>query len=738
MRKNQHRHHPCMAGSCRAWKKSINVLWIFVVFYLVALTPNPGMAAEPTWKIGILAKRGVDQANQQWKATADFLSDKIQDQTFELVPLGFEEVTPKVAAGEIDFLIANPSMYVEMEILYGVSRLATLKNLGPDGRALTVFGGVILAKADRNDIHTVADLKNVPSFMAVKENSLGGFQVAWHELKKNGINPYTDFEALIFRSKHDSVVFAVGNGEVDAGTVRTDTLERMSAEGKINLDDFKVIGSGYGEQIQSFPYKISTILMPEWPIAKLAHTPDGIAQQVAIALLEMAPNDPAAIAGKNAGWTVPLNYQPIRELMKELRIGPFRDFGRLSLRSFFEEYWRWIAIFTVTFLSLVCLLSYIYKINRKLKSSEHILKIEIEERQKAEVNLAEHGSALQAEIERNNASLEHLEKIRKFHDLTSLLITTLDPKELLQNALDRVVELSESEIGGIYLLDQKDQQVRPFVFHGVSTASMNAVGLRDSLPAQVIADQKPRHIKDVPEDCAVTIDFGFGKSCPKELLMLPMLSKGKALGMIILGSLRRYAEEDLEVLAHMADQISIMLENALANEEMERMSVSDSLTELYNRRYLNETLETEVKKARRYGDNVGLLIMDVDNFKSINDEFGHPFGDLVLTEVSRILRSNVREIDVLGRYGGEEFMMVMPSTDLKGTLATAEKIRLAVSELDLAPLGTRRVTISIGAATYIEHHVQTADSFVQLADQALYQAKSNGRNQCCVPDREIA
>lgn len=731
--------HPSHGGikSCWGYQASIRALCILFALYLTILPPNVGMAAEPAWKIGVLAKRGVDQANQQWKATADFLSNKIQGQTFELVPLGFEEVTPKVAAGEIDFLIANPSMYVEMETLYGTSRLATLKNLGPDGRALTVFGGVILTKADRNDLHTLADLKKVSSFMAVKENSLGGFQVAWHELKKNGIDPYTDFEALIFRSKHDSVVFAVGNGEVDAGTVRTDTLERMSAEGKINLDDFKVIGTGYGEQIQSFPYKISTVLMPEWPIAKLAHTPDEIAQQVAIALLEMSPNDPAAITGKNAGWTVPLNYQPIRDLMKELRIGPFRDFGRLSLRSFLEEYWRWITIFTVAFLFLVGLLSYIFKINRKLKSSEHILKIEIEERQKAEVNLAKHGSALQAEIERNNASLEHLEKIRKFHDLTSLLITTLDPKELLQNALDRVVELSESEIGGIYLLDAKDQQVRPFVFHGVSIASMDAVGLRDSLPAQVIADQKLRHIQNVPEDCAATIDFGFGKTCPKELLMLPMLSKGKALGVIILGSLRQYAEEDLEVLSHMSDQISIMLENALANKEMERMSVSDSLTELYNRRYLNEALETEVNNARRFGNNVGLLIMDVDNFKGINDDFGHPFGDIVLTKVSHILRTQVREIDVVGRYGGEEFMVIMPSSDLKMVFAVAEKIRLAVSELNLPSLGSRQVTISIGAATYREHQAQTADKLVQLADQALYRAKSSGRNQCCTPDKEM-
>jgi len=702
---------------------------------MAVAVPQSSPAADATFKVGVLAKRGTAQAITQWQATAEFLSEKVEGGTFELIPMGFDEVTPKVAAGEIDFLITNPSMYVEMETLYGVSRLATLKNLGPDGRALTVFGGVILTKADRNDIRTIADLKNISSFMAVQENSLGGFQVAWHELKRNDIDPYTDFEKLIFRSKHDSVVFAVGNGEVDAGTVRTDTLERMSAEGKINLDDFKVIGAGYGDQIHSFPYKISTILMPEWPIAKLAHTSDGVAQKVAIALLEMGVDDPAAIAGKIAGWTVPLNYQPIRTLMQDLRIGPFRDFGKLSLRSLIAEYWRWIAIFSIALAALIVLLSYIIKINRKLKSSETVLMVEVDERQKAEASLADRGEALQEEIVRNNAALEHLEKIRKFHDLTSLLITTLNPKELLQKALDRVVELSDSEIGGIYLLDQNDQEVRPFVFHGVSVSSMNAVGLHDTLPAQVIADKKTRHIQEMPEECALAIDFGFGKSCPKELLLLPMLSKGKALGMIILGSLGRYAEEDLEVLSHMANQISIMLENALANEEMERLSVCDGLTELYNRRHLNETLEIEVKKVQRHGHNIGLLIMDVDHFKNINDEFGHPIGDMVLMEVSRTMHNHVREIDVLGRFGGEEFMVIMPSTNLEGALVTAEKIRQAIAAIDLTALGAKPVTISIGAATYIENSISTAEEFVQLADKALYTAKSNGRNQCCVSDK---
>ncbi|OSM05048.1 putative diguanylate cyclase [Magnetofaba australis IT-1] len=680
----------------------------------------------------MLAKRGVNQALTQWKPTADYLTEKIPHATFELIPLGFDEVTPKVSAGEIDFLITNPSMYVEMETLFGVSRLATLKNLGPDGRALTVFGGVIFTKANRSDIHTIADLKKINAFMAVKENSLGGFQVAWHELTKYGIDPYTDFKRLIFRSKHDSVVLAVGRGDVDAGTVRTDTLERMHAEGKINIDDFKVIGSGYGEKIQEFPYKVSTVLMPEWPFAKLDHTPDKISQEVTVALLEMQPDSYAAKFGKNAGWTVPLNYQPVRSLMQDLRIGPFRDFGKPSLKRLMTEYWRWITGFTVFLTFLIWLLSYIIKINRRISASEKKLTVEVNERISAEKQLAERGEALRAEVIRNTASLQHLEKIRKFHELTSLLITTLNPKALLQKALDRVVELSECQIGGIFLYDEKSQQVRPYVFHGVSAKSMSAVGLGESLPAQVIADRKPRHIRTLPNECALTVDFGLWKSCPKELLMLPMLSKESALGMITLGSINGFAQEDIEVLSHMADQISIMLENALANEEMERLSTIDSLTGLYNRRQLNEFLDREVKKALRHHHNIGLLVMDVDHFKKINDDFGHPEGDVVLVAVAEALRETAREIDILGRFGGEEFVAILPSTDLAGAKALGEKMRDAIANLDLSPHCTRPVTISIGVTALWEANAKSVQQLVKQADQALYTAKATGRNRCCV------
>ncbi len=154
------------------------------------------------------------------------------------MPLSFEQVYPNVEAGKVDFVIVNSSFYVNLEARYGASRIATLKNLR-QGKVCTIFGGVIITKAGSN-IHKIADLKG-KRFMAVKETSFGGWQMAWRKLKEQGIDPYKDFTDLQFGGTHDAVVNAVGEGKVDGGTVRTDILERMAKEGKIDINDYLIL-----------------------------------------------------------------------------------------------------------------------------------------------------------------------------------------------------------------------------------------------------------------------------------------------------------------------------------------------------------------------------------------------------------------------------------------------------------------------------------------------------------------
>ena len=326
------------------------LLGVALLFFV--LSPS---SAEETVKIGVLAKRGPEVALAKWGPTARYLSERIGDRRFRIVPLGFDEIHPAVEQGRVDFVLANPAFYVQLEASYGVSRIATLKNR-LSGGAYELFGGVIFTHAERRDLTTLADLRGL-RFAAVEANSLGGFHMGWRELHAAGINPFTDFRNLRFSGTHDKVVYAVLERQVDAGTVRTDTLERMAAEGKIDLSRIRLINApGHEGDDHEFPLLHSTRLYPEWPVARVAHTAGELTERVAVALLEMPADAPAAITSHSEGWTIPANYQPVHDLLRELRIPPYQDYGRITPADVLRLYWHWLLLAGAA-LTLVTLLA---------------------------------------------------------------------------------------------------------------------------------------------------------------------------------------------------------------------------------------------------------------------------------------------------------------------------------------------------------------------------------------------
>lgn len=171
------------------------------------------------------------------------------------------------------------------------------------------------------------------------------------------------------------------------------------------------------------------------------------------------------------------------------------------------------------------------------------------------------------------------------------------------------------------------------------------------------------------------------------------------------------------------------------NQQLYQLAITDSLTRLVNRRHFMERLNAEFARAKRFEGRLGYLICDIDHFKKVNDNYGHSVGDRVLKQVSTILASVIRSIDMAGRYGGEEFVLLLPETGRKGALFVAEKVRRTVEEFDFSPRdedelpGPQHLTISIGAATFPESNVETTERLIEAADQALYRAKENGRNR---------
>jgi two-component system cell cycle response regulator len=167
------------------------------------------------------------------------------------------------------------------------------------------------------------------------------------------------------------------------------------------------------------------------------------------------------------------------------------------------------------------------------------------------------------------------------------------------------------------------------------------------------------------------------------------------------------------------------------NRELEKLSISDGLTGLFNHRHMHELLQEEFERSRRTEEPVSVVMFDLDRFKSVNDTFGHQAGDRVLVELADILRETAREIDRLGRYGGEEFMVILPDSDPEAGLSFADRVRETVENqtFDIRSDDPLRMTISAGVATFPHDDADGPRRLVHYADQALYSAKNSGRNR---------
>jgi diguanylate cyclase (GGDEF)-like protein len=199
--------------------------------------------------------------------------------------------------------------------------------------------------------------------------------------------------------------------------------------------------------------------------------------------------------------------------------------------------------------------------------------------------------------------------------------------------------------------------------------------------------------------------------------------------------IERMSPEDRLVLQAVASELVVAVENSQLYKLTKRLSITDELTGLFNYRYLQQRLDDEIERARRYSRSLSLLMLDADDFKKFNDTHGHIAGDRALAELAQVLRTAVREIDVVCRYGGEEFSVVLPETDAEGAFVVAEKVREAVAAHSFADAnGVRgvRVTVSIGLATF-PATAADQEELLRQADDALYTAKNTGRDRVRAP-----
>ncbi len=407
-----------------SFRISRNSIIFLLLLLFVSLPNNALLQTTQEITIGILAKRGSERTLQKWSATADYLSASLPGYHFNIVPLGFADIHTAVRETQIDFVLTNPAIYVELEKLHGVNRIATLINQNLPTQQTTIFGGVIFVRADRDDLQTINKLQG-HSFMAVDERSFGGWIMCWRELHQLDIDPSSFFSSLSYGHTHDAVVHAVHNGSVDGGTVRTDALERMAEAGKIHLNEFRILNE---HQATNFPFKLSTSLYPEWPFAAVKTTSPELARHVASALLAMGANEPAAKASKSAGWTVPLNYQPVHDCLMELGIGPYKNFGQFSFSDVLKRYWLPITLLLLVLTTVIIASLYFQQLNRKLTQKKQ----EVDELNATlEIKVAQRTKKVNVLLDQE---LYLREIMRTVAEVNGLLLSETDLNMLLQKA----------------------------------------------------------------------------------------------------------------------------------------------------------------------------------------------------------------------------------------------------------------------------------------------------------------
>src|SRR5262245_39169489 len=294
--------------------------------------------------------------------------------------------------------------------------------------------------------------------------------------------------------------------------------------------------------------------------------------------------------------------------------------------------------------------------------------------------------------------------------------------------------LFPSEVGAVFALDASDASMQPVAAWGPEPVESM------SYPGDTCWALREGRTHVVADTASGLLCQHLPRPAPTAYLCSPLSAQGKALGVIYVGT-RNGADHRAGALSEakqrlaeaVAAQLGLGLANVQLREVLRIQSIHDPLTGLFNRRYMEETLEREVHRARRGGKPMSVLMLDIDSFKQQNDVFGHEGGDTVLRELGRLLRESLRKEDIPCRYGGEEFVLVLPDAMLQGAVRRAEHLREAVKRLSIPYQGQKlgSITVSIGVAAFPEHG-QDGHGLLQAADVALYQAKREGRDRVSV------
>ncbi len=337
-----------------------------------------------------------------------------------------------------------------------------------------------------------------------------------------------------------------------------------------------------------------------------------------------------------------------------------------------------------------------------------------------------------------------VEERQAFRELTTLfeigktVSSSLSLGKTLNIVLESAMEVTAAEAGSIALFREDTGELVIETAKGFSADFLKTHCWKtrpEGMTAKIISQVEPLIIGDTEKESVFNNPLALREGI-RSLIAIPLIFDERIIGILYVDNFepRTYSPSEIRLVSILANQAAVAINNAQMHEKVRWLAITDGLTEVYNHRFFQEELSKEVKRAERYGHSLSVIMMDIDYFKNYNDRFGHKKGDEVLKMMANLLTKYTRKSDLVARYGGDEFVVILPETTKEKALELADRMRIRIEKSNLAWIESAnhmKLTISLGIAAY-PTDATTAALLVDKVDGVLYKAKESGRNKACI------
>ncbi|AOY90337.1 diguanylate cyclase [Marinobacter salinus] len=738
---------------------------------LGSLLAPPVVAADDLLTFGVFAYRPDYIMRERYQPLATYLSTKI-GQEVQLEILAQEDMNRALAANRLDFFLTNPSHFLVIRSERSLTGVLATMVRSWSGTTTSSLGGVIITTAGRRDITRLTDIKG-KSIASPGVHFLGGYQSQVLELIEAGVDVRRTNRIKLMGS-HDRVVRAVLSGDADVGFVRTSIIEQMVLANPGLADQVQVINQ---QNLAGFPFRASTRLYPEWPLVALPHVDGRLVRRVASALFALESDDPAAIAAGIAGFSPPADYQSVEYLARKLRVAPYDAVPEVTWVDVLQQYRLWVFTVLVLVILLIASALWLGKRKRQLAAEQQRLRRLI--LGWPQPMLIIQGGVF---VDANRAAVDLL----RYSSRESLLgkdIATFSPelqpdgrisRQKMQGVLSQVIHGGVDQGEWVFRrsdgsdvrvdmtiapIHEKDEQAPVILCSWYDVTERKQAEQRQRLAASVF--DYAREAIFITDSHGIVVDVNdayviiTGRSRSHAIGGHPPLPMDEGSGVFHSAkshgfwsgefSARRGDGEPFVLtltisgvrdehgdITHFVGIFSDVTRVKEQEQKLLTMAHYDALTGLPNRVLFTDRLHQSMAQARRQGYMLAVVYIDLDEFKPVNDAFGHDAGDQLLVEIASRMRSALREEDTLARLGGDEFSAIIVNVQDEAILKSLlSRLLVMVSEPAWVADHSVEVSASIGYTLFPQDKELDGDQLLRQADQAMYRAKQQGKNRYC-------